>query len=110
MRRLREGDERSSLTPGRRRTPPAGIMTGCEELADRWGPVARLKARPGAVRRTAANKPGRVVRVARREAPRVRQWTRALTKGCAYSARHPLSFEGDGKGDYGAPGRQDYGR
>ncbi len=25
------------LTPGRRRIPPAGIRTGREELADRWG-------------------------------------------------------------------------
>jgi len=37
MRRLREGDETHPLTPGRRRTPPAGTRTGREELADRWG-------------------------------------------------------------------------
>ena len=51
MRRLREGDERTPLTPGRRRTPPAGIRTGREELADEWGLRARSKARTGAGKR-----------------------------------------------------------
>src|SRR3972149_4391589 len=53
------------LALGRRRPPPAGTMTRREELADRWGPVARLKARPGAGGRTAANKPGHGVPGAR---------------------------------------------
>jgi hypothetical protein len=83
---------------GRRRTPPGGSKTPCEELAD--GGANAPKARPGAVRRTPRW---------RAERRHVLATARALRKGRANRRAVPLIFAGGKKGTTAHPAPQTIG-
>src|SRR6476620_5649506 len=97
--------------PGRRRGSawwPIGVAR--QELADGGRPCLGRprKARPGAVRKTPANKPGlrKLVRVARRAAPRglERDCGHTITMAAPLGAPSPSLWRGDKRRTTGLPG------
>ena len=95
------GRASQSTHPGGAGAPPGGQYgLPARSLADggRLCLGRPRKARPGAVRKTPANKPGlrKLVRVARRAAPRIsaRECGHTKNNGCAPWRAIPLIFEG----------------